>query len=44
MYVFEADSNFGYGKYCYDDFNSFFNETAVFIAEYRDMFRSDADA
>ena len=44
MYIFEVSEHFGYGKYCYDDFNSFFSSKAEFIMEYRDLFEGKSDA
>ena len=40
MYIFEATYNIGYGKYCYDDFLSFFNETD-FISECQVILEGD---
>jgi hypothetical protein len=41
MYIFEADSTIGYGRYCYEDFNSFFDTRADFITDYRNLFKRD---
>jgi hypothetical protein len=41
MYIFEVDSDVGYGRYCYEDFSSFFDKTAEFIADYRKLFKGE---
>lgn len=44
MYIFEATDNFGYGKYCYDDFISCFDRKAVSIEQYQKMLEGDKNA
>ena len=39
----EANSGFGYGKYWYNDFESFFGNSAIFISEYRNLFKGNSN-